>query len=87
MGVQAILSAEPDIELLAQSETGPDAVALFRQHRPDVALVDLRLPERRRRHHSDARRVRRRVGRGADRGRGQRGRRSFKRSGLPMSSG
>src|SRR5260221_8085107 len=44
MGLKAILSAESDIEVVAESETGPDTVAQFRDHRPDVAVVDLRLP-------------------------------------------
>src|ERR1700738_530689 len=44
MGLKAILSAERDIEIVAESETGPDTIALFRTHRPDVAIVDLRLP-------------------------------------------
>jgi len=44
MGLKAILSAERDIEIVAESENGPDTIALFRTHRPDVAIVDLRLP-------------------------------------------
>jgi two-component system NarL family response regulator len=44
MGLKTILSAESDIEIVAESETGPDTVAQFRDHRPDVAVVDLRLP-------------------------------------------
>jgi DNA-binding NarL/FixJ family response regulator len=44
MGLKAIFGAEPDIEIVAEAETGDDAVALYRKHRPDVAMVDLRLP-------------------------------------------
>jgi DNA-binding NarL/FixJ family response regulator len=44
MGLKAILSAERDIEIVAECETGPDTISLFRTHRPDVAIVDLRLP-------------------------------------------
>ena len=44
MGLKAILSAERDIEIVAESETGPATISLFRTHRPDVAIVDLRLP-------------------------------------------
>ena len=36
--------SEPDLKVVAQAGTGHDAVALFRQHRPDVVLMDLRLP-------------------------------------------
>lgn len=45
MGLKAILSAEPDIEVVAESDTGPDTVVQYRTHRPDVGIVDLRLPE------------------------------------------
>jgi two-component system, NarL family, response regulator len=44
MGLKAIFGAEPDVEIVAEAETGRDAVSLYRQHRPDVAVVDLRLP-------------------------------------------
>jgi len=44
MGLKAIFGAEPDVEIVAEAETGPDAVALYRKHRPDVAVVDLRMP-------------------------------------------
>jgi len=44
MGLKAIFGAEPDIDIVAEAETGTDAVALYKKHRPDVAIVDLRLP-------------------------------------------
>lgn len=44
-GIVAILANEPDIELVAEAATGSAAVELFRQHRPDVTLMDLRMPE------------------------------------------
>lgn len=44
-GLKAILGAEPDIEIVAEAERGADAIALFRVHRPDVAVIDLRLPD------------------------------------------
>jgi len=44
-GLLAIFGSEPDIEVIAAAETGADAIALFRAHRPDLALVDLRLPD------------------------------------------
>jgi DNA-binding NarL/FixJ family response regulator len=43
-GIAAILSTEPDLELVAEANTGEDALRLHRQHRPDVTLMDLRLP-------------------------------------------
>ena len=43
-GVAAILATEPEMRLVAETNNGGDAVSLFRQHRPDVTLMDLRLP-------------------------------------------
>jgi len=44
MGLKAIFGAEPDIDIVAEAETGEDAVALYKKHRPDVAVVDLKMP-------------------------------------------
>jgi DNA-binding NarL/FixJ family response regulator len=44
-GIAAILSTEPDLELVAQANEGREALHLFRQHVPDVTLMDLRLPD------------------------------------------
>lgn len=44
-GIAAILSTEPDLSLVAEANNGRDAVSLFRQHRPHVTLMDLRLPD------------------------------------------
>jgi len=44
-GVAAILANEPDMSLVAEAANGRHAVELFRAHRPDVTLMDLRLPE------------------------------------------
>ena len=40
-----MLANEPDMCLVAEAETGSQALELFRQHRPDVTLMDLRLPD------------------------------------------
>jgi len=40
-----MLSAEPGFELVAEANCGQQAVRLFREHRPDVTLMDLRLPD------------------------------------------
>ncbi len=45
-GIAAILSAEPGFELVAEAGNGEQAVQLFREHRPDVTLMDLRLPDK-----------------------------------------
>jgi DNA-binding NarL/FixJ family response regulator len=44
-GIAAILSTEPDLELVAAASCGAEAIALFRQHKPDVTLMDLRLTD------------------------------------------
>jgi len=43
-GIAAILSTQADFQLVVEANTGEDAVRLHREHRPDVTLMDLRLP-------------------------------------------
>ena len=43
-GLSAVIAEQSDLELVAEAENGANAVALFRDHRPDVALMDLRMP-------------------------------------------
>jgi DNA-binding NarL/FixJ family response regulator len=44
-GIAAILATEPDLELVAAASCGAEALRLFRQHLPDVTLMDLRLSD------------------------------------------
>jgi DNA-binding NarL/FixJ family response regulator len=44
LGVAAIINAQADMRVCAQAATGEEAVRLFRKCRPDVTLMDLRLP-------------------------------------------
>jgi len=44
MGLASIIALEPDMMVCAEASTGEQARALFRAHRPDVTLMDLRLP-------------------------------------------
>jgi DNA-binding NarL/FixJ family response regulator len=46
VGIAAIVNARADMTVVAQTGTGEEAVELFRRHRPDVTLMDLRLPGR-----------------------------------------
>jgi|SRR5436309_1984415 len=43
-GIAFILANEPDIELVAEAADGNEAVQVYRQLRPDVTLMDLRMP-------------------------------------------
>jgi DNA-binding NarL/FixJ family response regulator len=43
-GLRGMLSAESDIEVVAEAASGAEAVALFGALRPDVVLMDLRMP-------------------------------------------
>ncbi len=45
-GLAAILSTEPDLRLVAEANTGRDAIRLYRDHRPSITLMDLRLPDK-----------------------------------------
>jgi len=44
MGLASIIAVEPDMKVCAEASSGEQAQALFRDHRPDVTLMDLRLP-------------------------------------------
>ncbi len=43
-GIALILQLEADIELIAEAENGLQAVELYREHRPDIVLIDLKMP-------------------------------------------
>ncbi|POX47284.1 response regulator transcription factor [Streptomyces sp. Ru72] len=43
-GLRAMLSAEPDLEVVADASSGPQAEALAAELRPDIVLMDLRMP-------------------------------------------
>jgi DNA-binding NarL/FixJ family response regulator len=44
-GIAAMIRNEADMLLVAEATGGRDAIARFREHRPDVTLMDLRLPD------------------------------------------
>jgi two-component system NarL family response regulator len=44
-GLQAVIDDQPDMEVVGQAATGTEAVAIALAERPDVVLMDLRMPE------------------------------------------
>jgi DNA-binding NarL/FixJ family response regulator len=44
-GIAAIIRNEPDMLLIAEASNGRDAIQGFREHHPDITLMDLRLPD------------------------------------------
>ena len=44
-GLAALINDEPDMTLVAEATDGGKAIRAFRAHRPDVTLMDLRLPD------------------------------------------
>ena len=44
-GIAMIINSQPDMTLVSQASTGTEAVQQYRTHRPDVTLMDLRLPD------------------------------------------
>ncbi len=44
-GIAALIANQSDMELVGEASNGHEAIELFRQHRPDVTLMDLQMPE------------------------------------------
>jgi DNA-binding NarL/FixJ family response regulator len=44
-GIRVLISAEPDMKLVAEASNGHEAIAEFKKHRPDITLMDLQMPE------------------------------------------
>ena len=44
-GLAAIVNNQPDMDLIAHAANGADAIKEYDNHRPDVTLMDLRLPD------------------------------------------
>jgi two-component system NarL family response regulator len=44
IGLATSINIEPDMTVIAEAGTGQQALELYRQHKPDVVLMDLRLP-------------------------------------------
>ncbi len=44
-GIAAIIKSQPDMVLVSQASGGNEAIQQYREQRPDVTLMDLRLPD------------------------------------------
>ena len=44
-GLRMLLATEPDIDVVAEAGNGREAIAQAARHRPDVVLMDIRMPE------------------------------------------
>jgi len=44
-GIAAVLASQPDMMVVAEASNGREAVEQFRVHQPDLALMDLQMPE------------------------------------------
>lgn len=44
-GISAVINSQPDMEMIAEAASSHDGILQFRKHRPDVTLMDLRLPD------------------------------------------
>jgi DNA-binding NarL/FixJ family response regulator len=44
-GFRALLDAEEDIDVVGEATNGAEALTMAQQHRPDVVLMDIRMPE------------------------------------------
>jgi DNA-binding NarL/FixJ family response regulator len=44
-GFRALLDAQPDIEVVGEAANGVEAITVARQYRPDVLLMDIRMPD------------------------------------------
>ncbi|MET0280495.1 MAG: response regulator transcription factor [Steroidobacteraceae bacterium] len=44
-GISALIANQPDMALVGEAGNGADAVAMFRELRPDITLMDLQMPD------------------------------------------
>jgi len=44
-GISAVINSQPDMVMIADAASSHDGILQFRKHRPDVTLMDLRLPD------------------------------------------
>jgi two-component system NarL family response regulator len=45
MGLRSMIDSQPNMEVVAEAANGNEAVQFYREHRPDIVLLDLRMPQ------------------------------------------
>jgi DNA-binding NarL/FixJ family response regulator len=45
-GISTLINSQPDMLVVAEASTAQEGIQQFREHRPDIALMDVRLPDR-----------------------------------------
>jgi DNA-binding NarL/FixJ family response regulator len=43
-GISGEINAQPDMRVVAEASDGDEALLLFRKHKPDITLIDIRMP-------------------------------------------
>jgi DNA-binding NarL/FixJ family response regulator len=46
MGLSFAINNQPDMQVVAQAQDGAEAVEVYRKHRPDIVILDLRMPKK-----------------------------------------
>ena len=44
-GIAALVNSQDDMKVVAEASNGREAIERFREHRPDITLMDLRMPD------------------------------------------
>ena len=44
-GISGLVAGQPDMKMIGEASNGREAIQQFREHRPDVTLMDLQMPE------------------------------------------
>src|SRR5262249_55062138 len=44
MGLRSMIDSQPDMVVVAEAANGREAVTMYQEHRPDIVLMDLRMP-------------------------------------------
>ncbi len=45
-GISTLINSQPDMVMIAQASTAEEGIQRFREHRPDIVLMDVRLPDK-----------------------------------------